>query len=122
MSKKPSRSRHRATPVPWATPTPVALDDDYARQVQRSTDKLERAYARAQKRVEQAEARLAKARRDEQTRRKAHVLAQLEAAVQARRDELEEYRRMMVGVPASAAHRGTKSFRPVPIARQDTPV
>lgn len=122
MSKKPRRSRHRAAPVPWAQHAPVVLDDAYEREVQRSTDKLERAYARAQKRVTQAEGRLAKAQREERTRRKAHVLAQLEAALQARRNELEEYRRMMVGVPASAAHRGTRSFRPVPVGRQDTPI
>lgn len=117
MSKKPRRSQHRAAPVPWAQPAPVVLDEVYQREVDRSTSKLERQYARAEKRVEQAEGRLAKARRDERTKTKARVLAELEAALQIRRDELEELRRMMVAVPASAAHRGTRSFRPVPVGR-----
>lgn len=119
MSKKPARSRHRAAPVPWAEPRPVVLDETYEREVERSTSKLERAYARAQKRVEAAEARLRKARNATQARPKAHVIASLEAVLQVRRDELEEYRRMMVSVPASAVHRGTDSYRPVPIARRD---
>lgn len=120
MSSKPRRSRHRAGPVPWARVTPVVLDEEYQRQVDRSTSKLERQYVRAQKRVEQAEGRLQRAKQDTHRKVKATLLAQLEAELQARRDELEEYRRMMVGVPASAAHRGTKSFRPVPVARHDS--
>lgn len=120
MSKKLRRSRHRIAPVPWATPRPVVLSEEYEREVERSTSRLEREYARAQKRVRQAEARLAKAKltaRTATTKVKAHVIAELEAALQARRDELEEYRRMMVSVPASANHRGTKSYRPVPVER-----
>lgn len=119
MPKPPRRSRHRSAPVPWYTPKPVVLDEAYARQVERSTSKLEREYARAAKRVERAEARLAAARQAKRGGVKAHALAELEVAVQMRRDELEEYRRMMVGVPASAAHRGTRSFRPVPVTRRD---
>lgn len=116
------RSRHRAAPVPWTVARPVVLDDAYEREVQRSTEKLERAYRRAERRAQQAEARLAKAKRDPKVSRKRHVIADLEAAVQARRDELEEYRRMMVSVPASAVHRGRDSFRPVPVTRQDSPL
>lgn len=112
MSKKPRRSSHRAAPVPWAVTNPVVLDEVYQRQVDRSTSRLERQYARAEKRAQQAKVRLERARRD--TRTKKQQLAELEALVQIRLDELEEYRRMMVAVPAGATHRGTKSFRPVP--------
>lgn len=112
MSKKPHKSRHRFAPVPWAITTPVVLDEAYQRQVDRSTSKLERQYAQAEKRARQAKARLERARRD--TRTKKQQLTELEALVQIRLDELEEYRRIMVAAPASATHRGTKSFRPVP--------
>lgn len=98
-------------------PRPVVLDEGYEREVERSTSRLERQYARAEKRVRQAESRLRRAREDVRQRVKRHVIAQLEAALQARRDELEEYRQMMVGAPASAAHRGRDSFRPVPVSR-----
>lgn len=106
--------------MPWARSSPAVVDDAYEREVQRSTSRLERLYARAQRRAERAEERLRKARSDGRKKVAAHVLAQLEAVVQMRRDELEEYRRMMVGVPASADHRGTRSFRPVPVVRQDS--
>lgn len=48
-------------------------------------------------------------------------LAELWATVEIRRAELEECRRMMVESPASAEHRGVRSFRPVP-ARRDSGV
>jgi DNA repair exonuclease SbcCD ATPase subunit len=117
MTKAPRRSRHRAAPVPWAAPKPAELDESYEREVQRSTEKLERLHRRALKRVEQAEARLAKAKAPAPRRPppKRHVLAELEAHLAERRAELEELRRMMVSVPASAAHRGRDSYRPVPM-------
>lgn len=121
MSKKPRKSRHRAASVPWYEPLPVTLDEAYEREVERSTSKLERAYARAQKRVEQAEARLRRARQDVQQQAKRHAIAQLELALETRRQELEEFHRMMVSVPASAAHRGRDSFRPVPIRHGSLP-
>lgn len=111
------RSRHNPVPPPWYRPRPVVLTAQYEREVERSTEKLEREYARAKKRVQQAEARLGKAQRDSTTKTKRHLIAELEAHLQIRRDELEEYRRMMVAVPASAEHRGVKSFRPVPHGR-----
>lgn len=114
MTKKNRSARHRSAPVPWHIPRPVVLTDTYEREVERSTEKLEREYARAEKRVQQAEARLGRAQRDTKTKTKRHLLAELEAQLQIRRDELEEFRRMMVSVPASAEHRGTKGFRPVP--------
>ena len=95
----------------------MVLDERYEREVQRSTEKLERLYARAEKRARRAEERLNRAQQDPKHQTKRHLIAQLEAEVELRRVELEEYRRMMVTVPASAEHRGRKSFRPVPNPR-----
>lgn len=108
------KRRHNANLPPWYAPKPVVLTVEYEREVQRSTEKLERQYVRAQKRAEQAERRLERARNDPRTRSKKHQIAQLVAEVELRRLELEEYHRMMVSSPASATHRGRKSFRPVP--------
>jgi hypothetical protein len=93
------------------------LDEAYEREVTRSTSKLERQYARAEKRFRQAEARLQRAKQETRQKVKRHVIAELQLAVEARREELEEFRRMMVNVPASANHRGKDSFRPVPVTR-----
>jgi hypothetical protein len=49
---------------------------------------------------------------------KRHTVVELELELETRRAELEEFRRMMVNVPASAAHRGTSSYRPVPVAHR----
>lgn len=125
MSKKPTRSRHRAAPVPWAIPKPVELDESYEREVQQSTARLESRYRRALRRFEQAEARLKVARERAQRPTpkrpapKQHTLAELEALVADRRAELEEYRRMMVSVPASAVHRGREGYRPVPVTHRE---
>ena len=124
VSKKPQRSRHRTAPVPWSTAQPVQLDEAYEREVERSTEKLVRQYTRALKRVQQVEAKLRAAREQLQAPRpsrrapKKHTMVELELELEARRAELEEFRRMMVSVPASAAHRGTSSYRPVPIGDQ----
>lgn len=112
-----AKSRHNPIPPPWYRPRQPELSAQYQREVDRSTEKLEREFARAEKRVQQAEARLGKAKTDVRVKTKRHVIAELEAALEIRRDELEGYRRMMVAVPASAEHRGTKSYRPVPNPR-----
>jgi vacuolar-type H+-ATPase subunit E/Vma4 len=110
--KKRRRSRHNPCPPPWYIPRPVVIEDEYEQQIQRATAKLERAYAKAQRRAEQAEERLRRAK----VRRgiKKHVIAELQALLEVRRAELAEYERMMVASPASAVHRGIKSYRPVP--------
>ena len=95
----------------WQRPSAV-VDAAYQAEVDRCTQKAERQYRQAQKRLEQAEARLCRAQA--QARTKKRVMAELVALVELRRAELEEYRRLMVSVAASAQHRGTKSFRPVP--------
>lgn len=65
-------------------------------------------------RLAKAEARLARASAVKTPRRR---LAELHALVELRRAELDGYRRLMTGVPASAEHRGTRSFRPVPVVQ-----
>jgi hypothetical protein len=110
-------SRHNPRLPPWHEPRPVELDERYEREVQRSTSKLERLYARAEKRARQAEERLSRVKQEPQREERCRLIAELEAALELRMAELEEYRRMMVSVPASAEHRGRKSFRPVPNVR-----
>ena len=46
-----------------------------------------------------------------------NVTAELAELLEMRREELRELEAMMHSVPASAAHRGTKSYRPVPSDR-----
>lgn len=89
------RSRHNPIPPPWYRPLPVVLSEAYEREVERSTEKLERQYARAQKRADQAEARLARAKAVPAARAKKHQIALLEQEVELRRAELEEFRRLM---------------------------
>lgn len=101
----------------WERPTAL-VDDAYETQVQRSTDKAERQYAAAQRRLARAEERLTKAVSSKKTANRKRVIAELTAAVELRREELENYRRLMTGVAASAQHRGTRSYRPVPAPKQ----
>lgn len=107
---------HRNPTASWfRVPESADVDPTYEAEVQRSTQHGEREYRRRQGRLARAEARLTAARAEARPRQK--HLATLVALVELRRAELEEYRRMMVATAASAAHRGVKSFRPVPPAR-----
>jgi hypothetical protein len=74
--------------------------------------KNERRLARARRRAEQAEHRAQQAQAT--PRFDERELAKMWAAVENRRDELRRIEREMQTVAASAQHRGTKSFRPVP--------
>jgi hypothetical protein len=103
--------RHNPNPG-WVRPS-AQLSQSYENEVRRSTEKLERQHAAAMRRLEQAENRLARARRKPGAKSRARQLMEMEAVVELRRAELERYRRLMVAVPASAEHRGTKSFRPI---------
>ena len=100
---------------PFYVPPSAVVDAAYEAEVRRSTERGEREYQRRTARLAKAEARLARARADTPRRRHRRRLAELEAVVELRRAELEDYRRLMLGVPASAEHRGTRSYRPVPI-------
>jgi hypothetical protein len=96
----------------WHVPPSAVVDPAYEAEVRASTENGEREYQRRAQRLARAEARLAKARAVKTPRRR---LAELHALAELRRAELNGYRRLMVGVPASAEHRGTRSHRPVPV-------
>lgn len=97
---------------PFYFPPSAVVDPGYEAEVHASTERSEAEYARRARRLARAEAKLANARAVTTPRRR---LAELTAAVELRRAELDDYRRVMVGVPASAEHRGTRSYRPVPV-------
>lgn len=103
--------------VPTAPLKSAVLSEQYENEVRRSTQRGEREYARAQKRVTQAERRLAKIRATpEHARAVSSYTRDLNVAVQIvelRRQELAALERIMKQSPQSATHRGTKSFRPV---------
>ena len=103
--------RHPASSWFYVPPSAV-VDDAYEAEVRRSTEHGEREYRRRMARLARAEARLARAQEVKTPRRQ---LAELVAVVELRRAELDGYRRLMVGVPASVEHRGVRSYRPVPV-------
>ena len=105
---------HRSPTANWFhIPPSAVVEPAYQAEVDRSTARGEREYRRRQQRLADAEARLTRAQKC-RSRASARKLAELMAVVELRRAELEQYRRMMVTVAASAEHRGSKSFRPVP--------
>lgn len=101
----------------WHRPSAV-VDPDYEAEVQRCTQRAEKAHERARRRLERAEARLASAKAHKTAKNKKRQIAELTAIVELRREELEQLRRTMQNVPASAQHRGTKSYRPVPAPKE----
>lgn len=98
---------------------PITLE--YQREVDRATDKAVVAYERGRRRLEAAELRLRKAedaalrsgdrRKQKERARELAVAAEL---VELRREELQRLEALMQASPASAEHRGKRSFRPVP--------
>lgn len=103
--------KHRTPGNWWTAPVSADVSPDYEAEVQRDTTRAENNYRHAQERLARAEARLAKAQAAGQHRRR---IAELQALVELRRAELDAYRRQMTSVPASAQHRGRRSYRPVP--------
>lgn len=94
---------------------------EYQAEVDRSTNRLTVAYERAQRRLEAAEQRLQRAqaaqaaqRAKKDARDRARELAVAAELVELRRSELQEIEALMKASPASAQHRGPRSFRPVP--------
>lgn len=91
------------------------MTPEYQAEVDHDTAKLERAYRAAERRLAAAESRLRKVQQDERPNKKTgRAVAVAWELVQLRREELEQYRRAMVAVPASLQHRGTEGYRPVP--------
>lgn len=101
--------RHR---VPSAECRPAVVSDEYEAEVARATQSAERRYRQAQQRLAAAERRLEKVRST--TRPVPGDIAVATALVELRRQELDELARMMQSAPATAVHRGTRSFGPVP--------
>lgn len=92
-------------------PKPVEVGEAYQREVDRSTDKLGREYAKAWKRADAAEGRY---RRAQAQQTKAHQLVSLRAEWLRRADELRELELLMTQSPAGAAHRGVEGWTKVP--------
>lgn len=103
------RITHKVRPP--RQPKPVEIDPAYQAEVDRSTDKLEKAYRAAQRRAEGAERRL---RRAEAARARAAEVRELRAEWERRVAELTELERLMQSSPASAAHRGRKGWTKAP--------
>jgi hypothetical protein len=104
------RLKHRARPAREAKP--VQIDEDYQREVDASTEKLQRRYEAAERRAAKAAAQLAEA---ERKRANAAELTRLRAEWEAREAELAELARLMTNPPGGGViHRGTKGWRKVP--------
>lgn len=94
---------------------PDRTDPHWAEKVEREaeaiTDQAARRYAKAQERLERAEAKLQR----ETTRKKPDrkLLRRLTDAVEARRQELADLHRQMTATSAASTNRGRKSFRGV---------
>lgn len=92
---------------------------EYQAEIDRTMAKAETAYRQAQKRLQAAEKRLARARQQvlvRSTSKVKHALAELEALVELRRIELEQVHRLMVSTGAPSTSRGRKSHRHVAAA------
>jgi hypothetical protein len=85
----------------WERPS-ILVDRAYEAEVQRSTDNGERMYAQAQRRLDRAQLRLARAHAARPSAKKRH-LADLAATVARRREELAAYERLLLAPPVSAA-------------------
>src|SRR6516225_3893379 len=104
MSKKPKQSRHRIPACALGLKS-VPIDERYQMEVDMSTHRLERAYAKAQKALAAAEARAERARQamlDAEARRRlreADLLAEQarqQQTAQHAREDLERARRQAV--------------------------
>ena len=108
--------RHRIPTQAFASATDP-LSAEYEAEVRACTERAERAYRLAEQRLAKAIAKAEEAERKAKVRKvKPSVVADLWAIVELRRIELDAYARVMAASPQSAAHRGGKSFRPVPVA------
>lgn len=99
------------------------LDPAYEAEVEKSTQKLEREWLKAQKRLESARKSAENARlraESAKTAKKEKDRAQKEykkalALIAEREAELKEIEVLMTYSPSGSKNRGTKSYRPVPI-------
>ncbi len=111
------RIRHRYPVERMMASDPVT--DEYQAEVDAHTARRERDYRDAEKRLRAAELKRDRIRAETVSRstRKAHArrLAELDALVDLRRNELDALDRQMKASPQSAQHRGKKSYRAVPV-------
>lgn len=110
--------RHNVPPVGLRS---EPITPGYQAEVDRSTHKAMVAYEAAQRRLRAAEERLlrAQAAQERAADKRAALAAKRELAValelvELRREELQRVESLMKAAPASAEHRGVRSFRPVP--------
>lgn len=103
--------RHR---IPTTEPRSATLDPDYAAEVERHTARGEARYAAAQRRLKRAEARLLALQKQKGARSRARQIKEAAAYVELRARELESLHRLLSTSPASAEHRGVRSYRPLP--------
>lgn len=97
--------------VPRQACRPEVITDRYQIEVDVATERLAKAYGKAQRNFRTAEVRLERATAARKSAAKLRLLAD---AVNARRTALAEIEVLMRASPQSATHRGAKSFRPVP--------
>lgn len=105
------KMRHR---VPNRPPRPEPISERYQAEVDHATAKLERAYMRAQKRLEVAERRAHRV--EVRAKPKPKDIEVAWAEVELRRQELAEIQKLMQPAGAPAKNRGRESYRPVPIS------
>jgi hypothetical protein len=107
--------RHK---VPSAPLTSDPISAEYQREVDRATQRSERAYRAAQSRLDAAIARAARAeavaKRKSAKAKEIRAWQTAEALVELRRIEMEKYERIMRATAAPSSNRGRESFRPVP--------
>lgn len=113
---------HRAYQPPLTANMTGHIDPEYQREVDRSTNKLEIEYARETRKLiadERRHARLARTAPNAKTRgtrsHREREMRDLWTAIEARRVELRRMERLMSASPQSSSHRGTGSYRPVPV-------
>lgn len=92
-------------------PKPVEISPEYQAEVDRSMAKLQRAYARAQKRLKAATEKWQWA---QDTYAQAKVIDAAKREYERRYYELREIEQLMTRSPAGAAHRGTEGWTKVP--------
>lgn len=94
---------HRPGAPKWfQVPESDPVDDSYAAEVQRHTERGEREYRQAQERLGRAEKRLARVRCQKATPARGKLAARLQALITERRAEIAEYERMMTTPVVSA--------------------
>jgi len=88
---------HRNAVKPWfAMPESDPVDDGYAAEVQRTTERAEREFQRVQESLKRAEQRLAKAQAQKSTTAQKRITRRLEALIIERRAELAALELLMI--------------------------